>query len=184
MRVKRGPILLTVASIVVVLVGAVMALNLFHLFSSSSATGRYLTYYPEHLMYGGNETKIFLLDSSSRYGSYSESFHTMYSGEVNKGDPCVIVSLTIRNDYTEYKPSGYFVSLTAGLYDKDGKVIGGIIQPPSLLGSMIGGFAEFNLQNGETATVNIFFTYDKTVDTKNIDHYDIYVMNIQDAPTP
>ena len=153
-------------------------------YPTPTPAGRYLTYYPEHLTCGGNETKIFLLDASSTYGFYNESFSTLYSGDINKGDACVIVTLTIRNDYAEEKPSGYFISFTASLYNKEGKAVGWIMTPPPLLGSLFGGIAEFNLQSGEKETINIFLAYNKTIDLKDIDHYDLFVFNIQDAPTP
>lgn len=180
MVIKNRLLLLAIILIVVVTIGVVLV---FYLSSASSprgsVVGRYLTYYPEHLTYGGNETKIFLLDASSKFGFYNESFCTRWSC-VNKGDPCLIVTLTIRNDYTEKKPYGYFVSFTAGLYDKDGKLVGWIMNP----GQFFGGIAEFNIQSGETKTVNIFLAYNKTIDKEDIDHYDLFIFNIQDLPTP
>jgi len=178
-KTKNRLILLTIALIAIVMVATVLAFYLLH--SSlplSSVAGRYLTYY------GGNETKMFQVDASSKYGIYNESFHTLYAGDTNKGDPCVIVTLTVRNDYAEEKPSGYFISLTANLYNKEGKVVGWIMTPPPLLGSLFGGIAEFNLESGEKETIDIFLAYNKTIDTKDLDHYGLYVFNIQDAPTP
>jgi hypothetical protein len=70
--------------------------------------------------------------------------------------------LTIRNDYAEEEPSGYFISFTASLYSKEGEVVGWIMTPPPLLGSFFGGIAEFNLQSGEKETINIFLAYNKT----------------------
>lgn len=151
---------------------------------------RYLTYYSSHYVYGGNETKIFLLTSNARYGSYNQSFQTLYSGEVHEGDACIIINVTIRNDYTKEQPgpdgfpdfpegpfpSGYFISLTAYLYNKEGQVMAEIMTP----GYMYGGFIEVNLETGETATFDIYVAYDK----QDVDHYELYIFNIQALPTP
>jgi len=184
-KIKNRLPLLIIILIAVVVMGTVLVFYLSHTsLPRSPVAGRYLTYYPEHLTYGGNETKIFLLDATSKFGFYNESFSTLFSGDVNKGDPCIIVTLTIRNDYTEEKPNGYFISFTASLYSKEGEVVGWIMTPPPLLGSLFGGIAEFNLQSGEKETINIFLAYNRTIDTRDIDHYDLFIFNIQDAPTP
>jgi len=151
---------------------------------------RYLTYYPTHLTYGGNETKVFLLTSNARYGSYNQSFHKPEGGEVHEGDACIIINITIRNDYTKEQPgpggdpdlpdnpfpNGYFVSLTAHLYNKDGQVNAGILMP----GYMHGGFIDVNLETGETSTFDAYVAYDK----QDVDHYELYIFNIGSAPTP
>ncbi|MEM3703472.1 MAG: hypothetical protein QXX79_03505, partial [Candidatus Bathyarchaeia archaeon] len=180
-KIKNRLPLLTIILIVVITMGVIMVFYPSHeSLPRGPVVGRYLTYYPEHLTYGGNETKIFLLDASSKFGFYNESFCARYAGCVNKGDPCLIVALTIRNDYTEEKPRGYFISFTAGLYDKEGKLVGWIMNP----GEFFGGIAEFNLQSGEKATINLFLAYNKTIDAREIDHYDLFIFNIQDLPTP
>lgn len=153
----------------------------------------YLTYYPSHLTYGGNETKIFLLSANARYGSYNQSFQTLYDGEIHKGDACFKINVTIRNDYTKEQPAlggysdrpddpfpnGYFISLTAQLYNKEGQAVGRVMTPPPLLGSLHG-FIEVNLKTGETATFDIYVAYEK----QDIDHYELYIFNIGPAPTP
>lgn len=157
-------------------------------------SAHYLTYYPSHLTYGGNETKIFLLSADARYGSYNQSFQTLFGGEVHKGDACFIINVTIRNDYTKEQhgpggysdrpddpfPSGYFISLTAQLYNKEGQAVGRVMTPPPLLGSLQGGFIETSLKTGETTTFDIYVAYEK----QDIDHYELYIFNIGPAPTP
>jgi len=157
--------------------------------TQAPGNGRYLTYYPTHLTYGGNETRIFLVTSNARYGTYNQSFHKPEGGEVHEGDACVIINITIRNDYTKGQPGpdgypdrpddpfpqGYFVSLTAYLYNKDGQVNAGILMP----GYMHGGFIDVNLETGETSTFEAYVAYDK----QDIDHYELYILNIGFAPT-
>jgi len=80
----------------------------------------------------GNETKIFLVSTDNpRYGVYNWRY-TGYGAEINEGDPCFIVSVTVRNDYTtnsifidEDSPFGLInnhVKLTANLYNQQGRV--------------------------------------------------------------
>lgn len=139
---------------------------------------RYLTYYPSHIEHGGNETKVLLLASNLRYGVYDRDFHQlMCEHEVKKGDPCVIVNVTIRNDYTEEWAQGYFISLTVYLYDTEGKQV----QAPIMTyGQLHCGMVELNLSRGDTTTFDISVTYGE----QDIDTYEIYIFNVLDAPTP
>lgn len=138
----------------------------------------YLTYYPSHLTYGGNVTKVLLLDSKLRYGVYEHDFQLqMCEHGVKKGDPCVIVTATIRNDYEEEWPHGYFISLTVYLYNTKGELVPA---PVMTYGQLFCGMVEVNLRRGETTTVDIYVAYDK----QDIDHYELYIFNIQNAPTP
>jgi hypothetical protein len=51
---------------------------------------------------GGNETNIFLVSANNpRYGFYNWSDAGWYGGKVHEGDPCFIVNVTVRNDYTD-----------------------------------------------------------------------------------
>jgi len=67
---------------------------------------------------GGEETRVLLIDSRLYYGVYEESFHrTGYS--VEKGDPCIIINGTIRNDYDK----GYYFCITADVYNSKGEKV-------------------------------------------------------------
>ncbi len=139
---------------------------------------RYLTYYPTH-EYGGNETKVLLLNSDLRYGVYDQDIHQLMGcyHPVAKGDPCVIINVTIRNDYTEKWPAGYQISLTADLYNTEGEKVGTIMNQ----GQLFCGFVEvWKVECGETRTFDIYVDYDK----QDVDHYDLYIYNIQKYPTP
>jgi len=70
--------------------------------------------------------------------------------------------------------------LTAYLYNKDGQIVGRVMTPPPLLGSLHGGFIEVNLETGETIAFDVYVAYDK----QDIDHYELYIFNIGSAPTP
>jgi len=73
---------------------------------------------------GGEKTKVFLIESNMRYGTYDGNiFWPEYS--VKKGDPCVIINGRIRNDYDK----GYFISLTADICNIQGEKVGTVVCP-------------------------------------------------------
>jgi hypothetical protein len=100
----------------------------------------------------GGETRVFLIDSNIRYDNYSEDVWWEFDG-AKKGDPCVIVYGTIRNDY----PEDYFISLTVNIYNSTGEKVGKVIHPggPYVLAPFVVVYAE----SGGTATFEIPIKY-------------------------
>ena len=140
---------------------------------------RYLTYDPSHTTHGGKETKVLLLDSSLRYGAYDHDIPQLMlcHHAVNKGDPSVIINVTIRNDYTEEWPLGYQIALAAHLYNTEGKRVGIVMTR----GQLFCGFVEvWKVERGDTVTFDIYVAYGK----QDIEHYELYVHSIQEFPTP
>ena len=127
-----------------------------------------------YLTLGGNETKILLLESSLRYGV----FPTMELGrDAKKGDPCVMGTVTVRNDYTEeWGPAGYFVAFRIELYNTEGEKVGKIVMPQGWHPSV----AEVNVRPGRTAAKEIYLAYDK----QDIDHYEVNIWSISPSPIP
>lgn len=65
---------------------------------NSTVGGRYLNFQ------NGETSKVYLINSSARYGIYEEDMDIGGSGQwaeysIKKGDPCIIIDATIRNDY-------------------------------------------------------------------------------------
>lgn len=112
---------------------------------------------------GGGETKVLLIDSNMRYGNYSEDIWwppwPEYSAK--KGDPCVMIYGTIRNDY--YKD--YFISLTADIYNVNREKVGTVVCPGTKPV-----FTVVFAKNGGTAPFEIYIKYDK----RDIIRYDIF----------
>jgi ABC-type antimicrobial peptide transport system permease subunit len=84
----------------------------------------------------GAQTKAYLIDSQLYYGVYNESFSRLgatgdYS--INKGDPCIIINGTLRNDYDK----DYYFAITANVYNSDGDKI----EPVLTINSPNPGFA-------------------------------------------
>ena len=88
--------------LVALAVVVVSVLGLHYLFASSNASdiegpsSGYLFYYSNN-----EETMIFLVSTAHpRYGFYNWSDDEWWGGEVHEGDPCFIITVTVRNDYT------------------------------------------------------------------------------------
>lgn len=177
MKTKNRLLLLTIVLIAVVILATLVVVVYLPHDSSlrfNPVAGSYLQYER------GNETQILLLNASSKYGTYNESF-----GDINKGDPCLIVNITVRSDYPTYIPNAVarVISFSANLYNKEGKIVGSIITPPST-GTSFADFGQVFLESGQKGSINIFLAYNKTIDTKDLDHYDLYVSNITGVPQP
>lgn len=141
----------------------------------------YLTLTPERYLafHNGTETKVLLLESDLRYGVYEQDIPQLRVCDhpVTKGDPCVIINVAFRNDYTEEWPAGYQIALTADLYDSAGEKVGIVMNQ----GQLFCGFVEeWNVECSETRTFDIYVDYNK----QDIDHYDLYIYSIEQYPTP
>ena len=111
---------------------------------------------------GGEKTKVFLIESNMRYGTYDGNiFWPEYS--VKKGDPCVIINGRIRNDYDK----GYFISLTADICNIQGEKVGTVVCPSGPKPFVEVVYAKSN----STAPFEIHIKYDK----RDIIGYDIFV---------
>ena len=129
-----------------------------------------------YLTKDGNETKILLLGSKLRYGIYP---HDVPGTDLKAGDPCVIVTVTIRNDYTENAeewPHGYGVAFGVKLYDNEGKEVGHIVMPDRFPTCV----AEVFVRPGGVAMKDIYLVYDK----RDIIRYEVYIWSISPLPIP
>lgn len=120
--------------IAVVLVSIILFSAILFLSTPENRQTEYPTPQPKGGMYlhflsdyqGGKETKVYLVNSQLFYGAYDESFTRsgalgFYS--INKGDPCVIINGTIRNEYDK----DYYFGITANVYNSTGEKIGPIL---------------------------------------------------------
>jgi len=175
--------------LVAVTVVLVSVLGVYYLYESSNASNiegpssGYLTYYPSFK--GEKETMIFLVSTDNpKYGFYNWSDS---DGDVHEGDPCFIVKVTVRNDYTtdplwtdEASLSGLYnnhVKLTAYLYNQQGKIDAFDVTYP--INSYHGGHV-FRVEPEETHSVDLYLA----TDCKDIERYEIYVTYIGPAMEP
>jgi len=127
-------------------------------------SGEYLHYPTDYQ--GGVETKVFLVDSQLHYGVYNESFTRsgatgFYS--INKGDPCVIINGTIRNNYYE----DYYFGITADVYNSKGEKI----EPILTINSPQPGFTVAKVNRAAVDVFEIQIKYDG----KDIVSYDLFI---------
>ena len=147
---------------------------------------------------GGEESKIFLVNSSAMYSFWRENDTIIGYGYepppadidhglpvVKTGDPMFIISVTVRNDYPSeesmlvaYRASideyYSFVGLSAKLYGKDGTEISALNTDKRK--GMVGYL--FTLGVNETITVEIPFA----TGNRNISYYEIYLHYLQSFP--
>ena len=161
-----------------------------------SLTPHYLT----NLQYNSNATKIFLVSANAQYGFWQQddasiNFPLMgsYSLVIHKGDPCLIINVTVRNDYTpkdagnSFNPeapignltgnySSYIV-LRANLFAANGSVISAL---DFTLPKTPSGDYQFSLDSGETTSFNMILA----TANRDIDHYEIDVGYLYSVPEP
>jgi hypothetical protein len=116
---------------------------------------------------GGAQSKLFLVNSDLIYGVYNESF--TYSDvigfySINKGDPCVIINGTVRNDYGK----DYYFAITADVYNSRGEKIGPVLNANSPLP----GVSVTKIDANSTGSFEIQIKYA----SKDISNYNILLM--------
>jgi len=157
-------IMLTLTVVLLILI-VLIAIQLLSTASvKQPKNGEYLHYPADYQ--GGVETKVFLVDSQLHYGVYNESFTRsgatgFYS--VNKGDPCVIINGTIRNDYDE----DYYFGITADVYNSKGEKV----EPVLTINSPQPGFTLEKVNSGAVGVFEIQIKYDG----KDIVSYNLFI---------
>ncbi len=125
---------------------------------------------------GGVETKVYLINSQLFYGSYDESFsRSGATGDysVNKGDPCIIINGTIRNDYDK----DYYFAITANVHNTAGEKI----EPILTITSPQPGFSITQINKGATG----FFELQLEYAAKDVSGYELFVaLEPSDIPPP
>jgi len=120
--------------------------------------GKYLHYLD------GEESRVFLIESHLSYGVYDRDVLDVVSGfSAKKGDPCVIINGTIRNDYDR----DYYFSITADLYNSEGEKVGIILTD----NAPFHGFTVAYVRSGHTGYFEMHVKYDK----KDIKNYDLFL---------
>ena len=146
---------------------------------------------PHYLPYNGNGSRIFLVSATPTYGSYpGPSVSQMGSMPgVHKGDPCFIINVTIRNDYSAENPlpdQSIFnmsnpdanVYLTAQIFNTQGQINATDVTPPYPGVPFSGAYT--SLASGENATVTIYMA----TNHRDIDHFEIILEYVGSVPAP
>lgn len=123
----------------------------------------------------GEETKIFLVNSSMRYDRYGiDVFWGPPPYSAKKGDSCVVINGTIRNDYDK----DYWVCLTAETYNAKGEKVGTVLVVYGRGNKPFHAVA--HAKSNGTSNFEIHIKYDG----KDVVDYKIFVTCVSEIPPP
>ncbi|AFD01182.1 hypothetical protein Mtc_2456 [Methanocella conradii HZ254] len=125
---------------------------------------------------GGEKTRMYLIDSYVRYGNYEKDVMGPPGTYLaKKGDACVILNGTIRNDYN----TDIYIGLTAEIYNASGQKVGSVININNT--NMPGApFITIFTKSKSVESFEIYIKYDKA----DISGYDIFVAFEPSATAP
>jgi hypothetical protein len=148
--------------------------------------GQYLTKPPYFPNYTDEITKIFLVDARLKLNESSNRSFMSDSGYDNfEGVPAVVVTATVRNDYSvseviQFMGEGISridIWLDVYLYDKEGDIVDTLQQ-----GNPFKGSVQLLLNSGEVSSVNLVLALSNSWNSDDIDYFEIYVSYPFDIP--
>lgn len=145
---------------------------------------------PHYLVYNGQPTKIYLIDTETSYTNTNQTYTTPEGQNVEKGTPLFVITMTLRNDYTSDNPAPplqnqdqtspadgtAYLYLTAQLYDKNGQLNAPNVSVSDFSLPAVSGTG-LVLSSGETAPVNICIATSQT----NINKYIVNLYLVSDS---
>jgi hypothetical protein len=184
--------------VVVLIVAGVLAATYFSKPENSPAlTESPSVVQPAELGYlqtsSGNLTKIFLVSANASYEDYPADVVQQWNNEtvVQKGEPCFVLNLTLRNDYAltdSIEPAqkipilnytGFmWMKVSVSLFDKDGNQVNATdithadVPFPSA--------GEFSIHSGDIKAVDVVLA----TSNRNIDHYKVTLWYLGILPYP
>jgi hypothetical protein len=133
-----------------------------------------------YLQSQGNESRIYVVSANASYGYYpypTVTFPSYFNSNekfvAENGEPCVIINVTLRNDYSLQYPAPnpsslnnnsteVYVSLTAQLFNNEGKVNSADITNAGYIASAGTNSAFTSLNYGESTTVTLYIATSNT----------------------
>jgi hypothetical protein len=161
-------------AIIIILVFIIILMSLYSNQKNSQQNsihpvfGKYLSFQ------NGSTSKIYLVNSSARYDTFEKNMiDHITNNSVKKGDPCVIVTATIRS---EYDKTNWLVTKVQ-LYNNSGNEVGIV----TMLDAPWKPFETVRVESNITRSFDIYIKYDK----KDIERYDIFLdYKLLDGPLP
>jgi hypothetical protein len=177
-KIKKDKFIIfaVIIAVLVILLSAFWIIPQIHPASTQPVTGPVSTITQSvggyYLQYGGNISRIFVVSASASYGVYPYATSTSFlNGSVVKnGEPCIIINVTIRNDYSTQYPlqsfnplnsTSVYVLLTAQLFSGENQIQGTTdLLRVGLPANAFGAYAWVNY--GENSTISIYLTTKNT----------------------
>ncbi len=119
----------------------------------------------------GSLSKIYLVNSRAEYGNYDHDIRSPPL-TIKQGEPCVVVTGTIRSDYDR----DYWMGLKVQLYNVSGYKVGTVTDLTVPFKDVI----IVNTKSNVTRSFEIYVKYDN----KDVSRYDIYLGNNQPMTKP
>lgn len=147
---------------------------------------------PQYLPYNGNASRIFMVSATPAYGSYPGPTVPQMGGTpgVKKGEPCFIINVTVRNDYSAENPlpdhdifnysnpsASFF--LTAQIFNSKGQISATDVTPPYPPVPYPGALV-YNLAGGNSTTVTIYLA----TSHQDISRFEIILEYVGSVPPP
>jgi hypothetical protein len=122
----------------------------------------------------GTVSQVYLVNSTLRYGVYERDYLStpVRNITVFKGDPCVIITGTIRNEYDK----NYYIWMSAQLYNESDEKVGVVTR----LSSPWQRFSVIHVENASMGTFEIYVKYDK----KDVKSYDVFLSSTPSVDPP
>ena len=133
-----------------------------------------------YLQSQGNESRIYVVSANASYGYYpfpTVTFPPFFNSNktyvAKNGEPCVIINVTLRNDYSIQNPAPnpsslnnttteVYVSLTSKLFNSEGQVDSTDITNAGYIASAGTNSAFTSLIYGESTTVTLYIATSNT----------------------
>ncbi len=181
------------AALIVIALSSLIVAAICFMFSPAYFSPNDVKLINPHYLVGssGNESRIFLVSATPSYGTYpfQDAHGLPGKPDIHTGDPCFIINVTIRNDYTPQNPLPYyqgsvkevaFIFLTAKLYDSNGTIIETTnVTPPYPSPSQFGAPLT-SVPYGEEFSFKMYLA----PANQNVDHFSIEMLYLGSIPPP
>ncbi len=152
-----------------------------------TSSSQYLPYFDSLSSNPDDRSRIFLLSAEPRYGYFKATPQGFMPPPGKKWDTCLILDVTIRNEYSEEHPlqldswnpwdltDGYYVTIASQLYDKDGSVR---VRYESVSCGESAYRPTVKMESGETLNFDFYIA----TESRDIDYVEFYLIYIGGPP--
>jgi hypothetical protein len=194
-RKKKSRTVLTLAVIALIIVLAMLTFIIIYFLQNQVSTPTVANVEPiepQYLTYNGNASRIFMVSATPTYGSYPGPTVSQRDGTpgIQKGAPCFIINVTVRNDYSIENPlpdHAIFnfsnpkasVFLTVQIFNNQGQISATDVTPPYPSISYPGALV-YNLDSENSTTITIYLA----TNHQDIEQFKILLEYVGSVPPP